>query len=215
MDQAQTDPGELMPKLSETPFLHPGCHIAESEIGRFTEVGAGTRLRNVTFGDYSYTDRLCDISNANIGKFVNIASMVRIGATDHPLDRASLHHFMYRSSYYWHDEADDGRFFARRDARRTVVGHDTWIGYAALIKPDVTVGDGAVVAAGAIVTKDVPPYTIVAGNPAHLLRERQPRAIANRLIALAWWDWSHAQLRDVLADFRSLQAEAFLEKHGG
>jgi phosphonate metabolism protein (transferase hexapeptide repeat family) len=204
-----------MPKLGEAPFIHPGCQIAEAEIGRFCEIGEGTRLRNVVIGDYSYNDRLCDISNATIGKFANIASMVRIGATDHPLDLAALHHFMYRTSYYWHGESDDTPFFERRAARRTVIGHDTWIGHGAMIKPDVNVGDGAVVASGAIVTKDVTPYTIVAGNPARPLRDRQPRAIAERLVALAWWDWPHDRLHAALADFRSLKAEAFLEKYNG
>jgi phosphonate metabolism protein (transferase hexapeptide repeat family) len=184
-------------------------------LGRFTELGQGTRLRNATLGDYSYTDRLCDIANATIGNFANIASMVRIGATDHPLDGASLHHFMYRTSYYWHDEADDAAFFARRDARRTVVGHDTWIGHGAMIKPDVTVGDGAVVGAGAVVTRDVAPYTIVAGNPARFLRDRQPKAVADRLVALAWWDWSHDRLHAALDDFRGLDAVAFLDRYGG
>jgi phosphonate metabolism protein (transferase hexapeptide repeat family) len=205
----------MMPELSETPFVHAGCQIAESTIGRFTEIGQGTRLNNVDFGDYAYTDRFCDIANARIGKFANIASLVRIGATDHPLELASLHHFMYRTSYYWHDLADDAAVFERRAARRTVIGHDTWIGHAAMIKPDVTVGDGAVVAAGAIVTRDVAPYTIVAGNPARLLRNRQPPAIAERLIALAWWDWPHDRLRDALEDFRGLEAAAFLEKYRG
>ena len=82
-----------------------------------------------------------------------------------------------------------------------------------MIKPEVTLGHGAVVAAGAVVTKDVDPYTIVAGTPAKPLRPRQPREIAERLIALAWWDWSHEALRAGLADFRSLPAEAFLEKY--
>jgi serine acetyltransferase len=103
----------------------------------------------------------------------------------------------------------------KRRARRSVIGHDTWIGHAAMVKPEVTVGHGAVVAAGAVVTKDVAPYTIVAGVPAVKVRDRQPPAIAERLMALAWWDWSHARLRETLHDFRGLSAEAFLEKHGG
>jgi phosphonate metabolism protein (transferase hexapeptide repeat family) len=204
-----------MPRLSEAPVVYDDCNLTDTTLGRFVEIGRGSRLAHAVLGDYSYCDRLCDIANAEIGKFANIASLVRIGATDHPLDRASLHHFMYRSASYWDDAEDDAAWFARRRARWTVIGHDTWIGHAAQVKPEVTVGHGAVVASGAVVTKDVSPYTIVAGVPAVKVRERQPPAIAERLVALGWWDWSHARLRDALEDFRSLKAEAFLEKHGG
>jgi phosphonate metabolism protein (transferase hexapeptide repeat family) len=120
---------------------------------------------------------------------------------------------MYRTADYWPDAEHDAEFFAHRESRRTVIGHDTWIGHGAIIRPEVTVGHGAVVAAGAVVTKDVAPYMIVAGCPATPLRERQPPAIADRLIALAWWDWDHAMLRRSLEDFRALPAEAFLEKY--
>jgi carbonic anhydrase/acetyltransferase-like protein (isoleucine patch superfamily) len=84
-----------------------------------------------------------------------------------------------------------------------------------MIKPEVTLGHGAVVASGSIVTKDVAPYTIVAGTPARVMRDRQPPEIAERLIALAWWDWPHDALRMALDDFRALSAEAFLERFGG
>jgi hypothetical protein len=84
-----------------------------------------------------------------------------------------------------------------------------------MIKPEVTLGHGAVVASGSVVTKDVAPYTIVAGTPARVMRERQPIAIADRLIDLAWWDWPHDALRMALDDFRSLSAEEFLERFGG
>ncbi len=203
-----------MARLTEdAPFLHDGCEIKNARFGRFCEVGKGSRIAHSEFGDYSYCDRYADIANTTIGKFANIASFVRIGATDHPLDRAALHHFMYRSEDLWDDAADDAAFFAQRAARRGYVGHDTWLGHACQIKPEVTVGHGAVVASGAIVTKDVAPYTIVAGTPAKPMRERQPMAIAERLIALAWWDWSHSALRAALDDFRALKAEAFLEKY--
>ncbi len=198
---------------ADTPFIHPDCEITDSTFGAFVEIGKGSRVAHSNFGDYSYCDRFADIANAQIGKFSNIAAFSRIGATDHPLETAACHHFLYRSDDYWEDAARDEAFFDHRRSRRAYIGHDTWIGAGAMIKPEVTLGHGAVVAAGAVVTKDVDPYTIVAGTPATPIRLRQPREIADRLIALAWWDWSHDALRATLEDFRSLRAEAFLEKY--
>lgn len=203
-----------MATLSETGAVRDGAHVDDdSVLGRYSEVGAGSRFSAVELGDYSYCDRLCDLANVTVGKFANIASFVRIGATDHPLDRASLHHFMYRSAKYWDDAEDDAAWFDQRRSRRTTIGHDTWIGHGAQIKPDVVVGNGAVIASGAIVTKDVPPYAIVAGVPARVIRFRQPPEIVERLERLAWWDWSHETLRERLGDFRSLSAEAFLGRY--
>lgn len=205
-----------MPRLcADAPFVHPDCDITDSTFGTYVEIGKGSRVAHSVFGDYSYCDRYADIANARIGKFANIAAFSRIGATDHPLHTAACHHFLYRSADYWDDTTRDEAFFAHRQSRTAHIGHDTWIGAGAMIKPEVTLGDGAVVAAGAVVTKDVAPYTIVAGTPAKPLRERQPREIADRLIALAWWDWPHDALRLALEDFRSLEAEAFLERYGG
>lgn len=205
-----------MSKLSaDAPFIHDGCHIANSDFGAYCEVGEGSRVINSTFCDYAYCDQYSDIANTTVGKFANIAAMTRIGPTDHPMDHASLHHFLYRSSYYWDDVADDPEFFDRRAARRTVIGPDTWIGHGAIIKPDVTIGAGAIIASGAVVTRDVPPYMIVAGLPATPMRPRFSGNIADRLMALAWWDWDHLRLRAALMDFRSLKAEAFLEKYNG
>lgn len=203
-----------MAKLSASePLIHPECQITEVTFGRYVEIGRGSRLERSEIGDYSYCDRFADIANAQIGKFCNIASYVRVGATDHPMHAASLHHFLYRSADYWEDAENDADFFARRRARIATIGHDSWLGHGAMVKPEVTVGHGAVIAAGAIVTNDVGPYEIVAGTPAKLLRRRQPIEIADRLIALAWWDWDHEALRDALMDFRHLSAEAFLEKY--
>ncbi len=205
-----------MTRLNENgAVVQDGCQITDSHFGPYTEVGQGSRVANSDFGAYSYCDRYCDIANASIGKFSNIASFVRIGASDHPLDRASLHHFLYRSASYWEDAADDADWFEKRRARRAHVGHDTWIGHNAQVKPEITIGNGAVVASGAIVTRDVAPYSIVAGIPARPVRDRLPPALAERLEALGWWDWDHEALRHALEDFRALPVEAFLERHGG
>lgn len=204
-----------MKKLGEEPSVHPTATVAQATLGRYVEIAEGTRLLNCVIGDYSYTDRYADVANADIGRFANIASFARIGATDHPMQRASLHHFLYRSSMYWDDAADDPAFFAARAARRASVGHDTWIGHGAMVMPEVRVGHGAVLAAKAVATRDVAPYAIVAGVPAREIGRRFPERVAERLFALGWWDWDHARLRGALDDFRTLEVEAFLEKHGG
>lgn len=203
-----------MAKLSPTaPLLHDGCEIVNSQFGRWCEVGTASRVINSTFEDYAYCDRMADIVNTTVGKFANIAAMTRIGPTDHPFANAAQHHFLYRSSYYWDDVEDDADFFSARAARRTTLGADCWIGHGAIIKPEVTVGIGAIVASGAVVTKDIAPFMIVAGCPAQPLRARFSDAVIARLLALAWWDWEHDALRAALMDFRSLKAEAFLEKY--
>ena len=204
-----------MARLGIDPFIHPDCDIHEASFGRFVEIGKGSRITNSTLGDYSYCDRYADIANADVGKFANIAAFTRIGATDHPMHTASMHHFLYRSGDYWDDAGRDEDFFAHRASRRATIGHDTWIGNGAMIKPEVTVGIGAVVASGAVVTKDVAPYTIVAGLPAVKIRDRHTPAIIERLMDLAWWDWGHDQLRASLDDFRALPVAEFLEKYGG
>ena len=77
----------------------------------------------------------------------------------------------------------------------------------------VTIGNGAIVGSLSVVTKNVPPYAIVVGSPAQFIKWRHPEDIATHLQALAWWDWDHATLHRALPDFRSLSAEAFLERY--
>lgn len=204
-----------MKKLSETPLVHPTAQVTNSTLGRYTEIGERSRFYDSELGDYSYLVQDCGVWAARIGKFSNIAAACRINATNHPTWRATLHHFTYRASDYWDDAAVEEEFFDWRRSNGVSIGHDTWLGHGATILPGVTVGDGAAIGAGAVVSKDVAPYTIVGGVPAKPIRERFPRAIAERFQALAWWDWDHDRLRAALEDFRALTAEEFLEKHEG
>lgn len=202
-----------MAKLSETALVHPEAMVRDCWLGRFVEVGQGARLLESALGDYSYCDRFADIAYAEIGRFANIAGFVRIGPGNHPMERASLHHFQYRASAYWDDVEDEAAFFDWRRAQACRVGHDTWLGHGAIVLAGRSVGIGAVVGAGAVVTCDVAPYSIVAGNPARPIRPRFPPEAAARLMRLAWWDWDHARLRAALPDFRGLGVEAFLERY--
>jgi phosphonate metabolism protein (transferase hexapeptide repeat family) len=201
--------------LSEQSLIDPTASVSHCELGRYTEVGARTKLLEVALGDYSYVVNDSDIAYATIGKFCSIAAMTRINPGNHPMERASQSHFTYRSSMYFRGERDDGNVFDWRRAHRVTIGHDVWIGHGAIILPGRNVGTGAVVAAGAIVTKDVADYMIVAGNPARPVRERFPAAVVERMRRLAWWEWTHERLRLALPDFRTMTAAQFLEKYDG
>ncbi|MDI4664458.1 chloramphenicol acetyltransferase [Xanthobacter autotrophicus] len=204
-----------MKVLGETPLVDPTAQVRASTLGRYTEVGARTKLLEVEMGDYSYVVNDADIAYARIGRFCSIAAMTRLNPGNHPTWRASQAHFTYRASAYFPGEEDEAEFFQWRRDQRLTLGHDVWIGHGAVVLAGRSVGTGAVVAAGAVVTKDVPAYVIVAGVPARVVKERFPADIAARLQALGWWDWSHAQLKAALPDFRALPIAAFLEKYEG
>jgi phosphonate metabolism protein (transferase hexapeptide repeat family) len=178
-------------------------------------VGAGCHLNDSTLGDYSYCVENTQIAYASIGKFSNIASHVRIYASKHPMQLASLHHFTYRSSWYFDDIDDNKDFFDWRASNGISIGHDTWIGHGAVIMPGVTVGNGAIVGSNAVVTRDVAPYMIAVGVPAKPIRSRFDDVTAARMEALAWWDWPHQRLHDAMPDFRTLSAADFLDKYEG
>jgi len=200
-------------KLSIAPTIDPTASVRESKLGTYTEVGARTILLEVSMDDYSYIVNDSQITYTTIGKFCSIAAMTRINPGNHPMHRATQAHFTYRASAYLPGEGDDTDFFNWRRAHHVHIGHDVWIGHGAIILPGRNIGTGAVVAAGAIVTKDVPAYTIVAGNPARQIKPRFAAPIADRLAALAWWDWDHEMLRRALPDFRKLSVEEFLDKY--
>jgi phosphonate metabolism protein (transferase hexapeptide repeat family) len=201
--------------LSLDPVIDPSAKLKDATFGRYNEVGARTVLHEVSMGDYSYVEHESQIAYATIGKFCSIASLTRINPGNHPMQRASQSHFTYRASAYFAGEADDGDFFDWRREHHCTLGHDVWIGHGVVILPGRHVGTGAVIAAGAIVTKDVPPYTIVGGNPARPIRRRFSETVETGLMDLAWWDWDHETLRQALPDFRALSVEDFLSKYKG
>lgn len=202
-------------QLSLTPAVDPTAKLVDTELGAYTEVGARTILNEVTMGDYSYVVNDGQITYTTIGKFCSIAAMTRINPGNHPMHRATQAHFTYRASAYFPGESDDADFFAWRRAHHCTIGHDVWLGHGAIVLPGRKTGTGSVIAAGAIVTKDVPPYTIVAGNPARPVRRRFSETVEDGLMELAWWNWDHEMLRQALPDFRKLPVEDFLSKYKG
>jgi phosphonate metabolism protein (transferase hexapeptide repeat family) len=206
------DPATAAKRLGPEPAIHPTAQVRDSTFGAYCEVGARTKIAETSFGDYSYVVSDADIIYATVGKFCSIAAHTRINPGNHPLERVALNHFTYRSSAYGLG-ADDGSFFDWRRSFHATLGNDVWIGHGAIILPGVNIGNGAAIGAGAVVTKDVPPYAIVVGTPARVLRYRFTPEIIAALERIAWWDWPHEKLREGLADFRAMDAASFCRKY--
>lgn len=200
------------PRLSPQPTIHPRADRRGSELGEWTELAEAVSFTESTLGDYSYVMNRSQVVWAEIGKFCSIASDVRINPGNHPAWRASQHHFSYRASAYGLGE-DDAEFFEWRKSNRVTIGHDVWIGHGATVLAGVTVGTGAIIGAGAVVSKDVEPYAIVGGVPAKTIKMRFTKDVAEKMIALAWWDWPREKLGETLKDMRDLSAEEFVKKY--
>ncbi len=123
-----------------------------------------------------------------IGKFCAIAHRAKfiMSGANHQMTGFSTYPFLIFRQGWEGATPSPEQLPSRGD---TVIGNDVWIGYDAAILAGVTVGDGAIIAARALVAKDVAPYTIVAGNPAEQRKERFPRDVAAELVKIAWWDW--------------------------
>ena len=152
----------------------------------------------VSIGAFSYVVPGAYLAGCDIGRFSSIASGVRVMGESHPMDRVSTSTWSYGDKMAQVVAADFGVAIKQdrhlRHSQRTSIGDDVWIGEHATLKRGVILGTGCVVAAHAVVAKNVPPYAIVAGNPAKLIRHRFDADIQAKLLASQWWKASPAEI---------------------
>jgi acetyltransferase-like isoleucine patch superfamily enzyme len=166
--------------------------VIASETGRGTKICSGASVSRCVLGRYSYVGPQTGISHARIGSFCSIAGNCSIGAGSHPVD------FVSTSPAFLSGKNCMGVHFFEHPYdpyKETVIGSDVWIGENSFIKGGVTVGDGAVIGAHSVVTHDVPPYAIVAGTPAKIIRFRFDEETIKALLELKWWDFSDDELK--------------------
>lgn len=132
--------------------------------------------------------------NTTIGRYSSVAKSAFAATLNHPMDRKSMHGYFFNPNLgYCSDE---------RDYSPLLIGNDVWLGHNSVIMPSVErIGDGAVVGAGAVVFKDVPPYAVVVGNPGRVVRYRFPPEIIEQLLEERWWERTIEDLADDLTSF--------------
>lgn len=161
------------------------------------------RLRDVTIGRFSYISRDTQVYSARVGNFTCIGPDTIIGPGEHPVKGYVTSHPAFYSSL-----AQSGKTFADRnhidEIPQTIIGHNVWIGARCVIRAGVKIGDGAVIAAGAVVTKDVEPYTVCGGVPAKVIRRRFEAATESMIIQSKWWEWDEKKLAKSAPSFRDI-----------
>lgn len=151
-------------------------------------------------GPYAYVD------GAQIGKYTSIARFATIGVKGHNYNWVTTSPIITSSKY---GIVKDSISIPQKD--EVIIGNDVWIGMYAIVNRGVKIGDGAVIASGAVVTKDVPPYAIVGGNPAKVIKYRFDPEIIDKLLKIRWWDWDNDLIKKRIKDFYDINS--FCEKY--
>lgn len=193
-------------KISLTCFFDKYCVLStKSLVQRFTV------LRNTTLGDYTYVGYNSTMNNVTIGKFCSISKNVNIGLGTHPINFVSTSPIFFSlrngTGYSWVDKT----YFVDTPAR-VIIGNDVWIGMNVTIMGGINVGDGSIIGSHALVTKDVPPYAIVGGVPAKIIKYRFPPEIIEKMIRSEWWNLSDQELKTKLNHFNREVTEDVLYK---
>jgi len=194
--------------FSEKVIINDGCAIFDSAFENNTAVYSNCSLSNVMFGSYSYVNEHSAMGRVTVGKFSSIGPHFICGYGEHPTN------FISTSPVFYSRRAQCGVSFADKDGfdeqGETSVGNDVWIGARVFVRDGLRIGNGALIAAGAVVTADVPDYAVVGGVPAKLIRYRFPEHVIHELLETQWWDWSEDRLREAQPLLSQADVNSFL-----
>ena len=172
---------------------HFTANVVDSKIDETAAIRNKVRMYHSSLGRYSYVVRDTLIQHTSIGSFCSISEGCTIGLPGHPTNFVSTSPVFLAGGNYLKTNLASIPY---EDCARTVIGNDVWIGAHAQIKSGITIGDGAIVGAGAVVTKDVPSYAIVGGVPARLIKYRFPEDICKQLSDSRWWEMTVDELKE-------------------
>lgn len=172
--------------------------LRNCQIDKTAKVGTGSNCIGVQMGRYSYMGKNNSVANTTIGSFCSIASYCAIGGGAHPLDMVSTSPVFYEGKNGFNKHFSN---IPTEINKNVEIGNDVWIGEAVFINDGVKIGTGAVIGAHSVVTKDVPPYAVVAGVPAKILRYRFDEETIEQLLESRWWEWPDERL--AMEDFSS------------
>ena len=201
--------------------IGPQSSVTNADVVGHFYLHAHSHINNVRIGDYFNMGLFSYIANAEVGNYCALGNRLSISAFGHPTNWLSTHEFQYRDTTATYGESlfNNQENLLKDTTRSTKIGHDVWMGDNAVILRGVTIGDGAVVGAASVVTKDVEPYAIVAGNPARLIKFRFNSDVIATLKQIKWWDLPMQALRGIdfsdidqaLSDLKAKFPERFVK----